>query len=296
MKCPNCQTEMGEFTGTRFCPHCGTTVQGAASVPAPAATTQPAAEAPAATISEASHEWIKDDEPSNEERKKHFRYIGGACLILVSFIMLSGNMFAVGTGIMDLLGLDSGIRYGTYYTIAHIITILPLLAMAAGLFLNQPTVTMIGAGIEAAEALIRVIANIREYEGFFSSNIIFILWGAAFVLAALACYQFDQSKLLGMGAAGAYIVGALLGKLIWNWDIIPCLLTAAAFILIGLAFDHYTPAPAAAQVRPAQPVQTAQPAQAGDSLAQVAKLKELLDRGILTQEEFDAKKRELLKL
>jgi len=44
------------------------------------------------------------------------------------------------------------------------------------------------------------------------------------------------------------------------------------------------------------PSQAAAPVEANDDVAQLEKLAELKDKGILTQEEFDAKKKEILGL
>lgn len=68
--------------------------------------------------------------------------------------------------------------------------------------------------------------------------------------------------------------------------------------LIVLVDNEYAPPEQSVQTAPAfQPQQTAAiPQQTYSSMDELKKLKELLDMGIITQEEFDLKKKQLLGL
>ena len=70
-------------------------------------------------------------------------------------------------------------------------------------------------------------------------------------------------------------------------------------MMFGAAFAQGINPMTAAQTNPAiaeQPVAAPPPMSVGDQLDAVKKLKELLDVGILTQDEFDSKKKQILGL
>lgn len=72
----------------------------------------------------------------------------------------------------------------------------------------------------------------------------------------------------------------------WGMIIQP-LLECAGAVFLGFAFSELKDKPKAAAAAP-------KPSGASDTYEKLTHLKELLDKGIITQEEFDAKKKDIL--
>lgn len=78
----------------------------------------------------------------------------------------------------------------------------------------------------------------------------------------------------------------LFGGAMWGMIIQP-LLECAGAVFLGFAFSELKDKPKAAAAAP-------KPSGASDTYEKLTHLKELLDKGIITQEEFDAKKKDIL--
>lgn len=129
---------------------------------------------------------------------------------------------------------------------------------------------------------------------------------AAFVLFGIFSFVVDETGIpdgtpRGTATGGYY--GHYSFNFAFGWYLIGILLLAVAVIavLIALGKIKNSPAsPAAAAVptpaAPPVPVPEAAPAPSAIPSDELTKLKELLDKGVITQEEFEAKKKQLLGL
>ena len=96
---------------------------------------------------------------------------------------------------------------------------------------------------------------------------------------------------MGIIAAAVRILILILYKY-WYWrltpqDVVLMLLECAGAVFLGFAFSKLKDKPKAAAVAP-------KPSGVSDIYEKLTHLKELLDKGIITQEDFDAKKRDIL--
>ena len=117
-------------------------------------------------------------------------------------------------------------------------------------------------------------------------------------MIALTTRQKKNAITIGIVSAGLIIIRGFLGGVRndYFWETVPyalnewTVLLAAAAILICVVVRN-TP-----QIKP---IKTSQPtiAQKTDNrIEELTKLKDLLDAGVITQEEFDAKKKQILEM
>lgn len=213
----------------------------------------------------------------DEKNLKIIRYLTGIILVvqfIVSAVILAGR-----------LGW-----YSWYDMLAFIVRILGILLMAVSLFIGTHSLLAIGAGMQSVGILLSII-----FENYaFSSILLFI----AYALIALTTCQEKNSITIGIVSATLFIINgfwdycvgadsfweALQYTLYDGWTV----LSAAAAIMICVVVWN-TP-----QIKP---IKTSQPtiAQKPDNcIEKLTKLKDLLDAGAITQEEFDAKKKQIL--
>jgi hypothetical protein len=181
----------------------------------------------------------------------------------------------------------------------NLLIALAYILLAVGLFICNPIISAIGCGVFLAEILIVVIQNIPYYSAI--SIVLNLLGVASLVMLLLACINRKNGKFFGIAAAAIRIVHLIIllvinsgnqyfatGRIILNY-----LLFAIGAALLGIASDSFEAKPHVAAV--ASP-STPPPIDTSDRIEKLTKLKALLDSGIITQEEFDAKKKELLGL
>lgn len=173
--------------------------------------------------------------------------------------------------------------------------------IAIAIFLSIPTIAAIGYGVLAFERLVYIVKDcvIRDLP---LRSPFHILWGILvvhFLLLLIASIKTKSSKVLGLIASILVVVAIIFIKiigsiegfsvntqayLIWGTYIINA-------ILSGIAFSNK------AEFNSNAPSQViSQRVVESSSTERLIKLKDLLDRGIITQEEFDAKKKEILNL
>ncbi len=214
-----------------------------------------------------------------------FRYIAGGCFAARTVIYL----------------IDS-FSYQNPFTFDSLSMILSFAAIAVGLFLSVPMVSAAGSALFLIYHLIRngipLFINISDN---FSS--LFIL-GTCFLripfvifalLLLITCLNRRSAKVTGIIAAAvrfipaAYVVYLFVsfGGTLWRIVLVP-LLECAGAVFLGFAFSELKDKPRAAAA--------AAPTASGvsDTYEKLTHLKELLDKGIITQEDFDAKKRDIL--
>lgn len=203
-----------------------------------------------------------------------FRYIAGGCFAA------SAIFYFVNNGLLH--------HVFNFYTIS---LVLAFAAIAVGLFLSVPMVS-------AAGSVLLLISRIVHLFRFMDSHFIWLiqlLVPAIFALLLLiTCLNRRSAKTMGIIAAAIRFILAILtiylfflfGGAMWGMIIQP-LLECAGAVFLGFAFSELKDKPKAAAAAP-------KPSGASDTYEKLTHLKELLDKGIITQEDFDAKKKDIL--
>lgn len=203
-----------------------------------------------------------------------FRYIAGGCFAA------SAIFYFVNNGLLH--------HVFNFYTIS---LVLAFAAIAVGLFLSVPMVS-------AAGSVLLLISRIVHLFRFMDSHFIWLiqlLVPAIFALLLLiTCLNRRSAKTTGIIAAAIRFILAILtiylfflfGGAMWGMIIQP-LLECAGAVFLGFAFSELKDKPKAAAAAP-------KPSGASDTYEKLTHLKELLDKGIITQEDFDAKKKDIL--
>ena len=196
-----------------------------------------------------------------------FRYGAGACFALLAILLLTKGIYFP----------------NSLYVIAYLL-------MAASFFAQIPTLGTVGSGLYI---LITVI-QIRWWYGL-EDIICDLLLIVAYVIFLIMTLKRGNAKQLSYAAAAVVVVRVTVvfitcGSYIsTGFPLVSALLLAAGFLLAGFAYANMT-------LKPQKPAVSAQQNTVVDSIQRLEKLQHLLEQGIITQEEFDAKKKQLLGL
>lgn len=181
-------------------------------------------------------------------------------------------------------------EYGlNFYRGAYLLHFLVLGIMVIGLLLNKPSVAAIGF-----LGILMPLADIWEMKGFAvrhpALGIVF------FVFLLLCCINLDNAIVWGSIASVSKLAVAILGTVggYYKWYKFEAALLMVGVLLLGLAFQKKrVPAKVMAN---ASSTSTTTAIGTETAIEKLTKLKQLLDEGIITQEEFEAKKKQLLGL
>ena len=214
----------------------------------------------------------------DEKNLKTIRYLTGM-IFAVQFIVSA----------VDLVG-DWG-WHSWYEKPALIARVLGMLLMAVSLFVGTHSLLAIGAGMQSVGILFNII-----FENDVLSSILIII---AYALIALTTRQKENAITIGIVSAALFIIRSFwfyctAENSFWNallyalngWTV----LLATAVMLTCVVVQN-TP-----QNKPAKTSQPTIAQKTENRIGELTKLKELLDTGVITQEEFDAKKKQLLNL
>lgn len=203
-----------------------------------------------------------------------FRYIAGGCFAANAIIYL--------------------IRSG--FSLSNLSLVLAFAAIAVGLFLSISMVSAAGSVLFLLSRIVHLFRLIR-----FDSSFILLIQVLAPVIFALlllvTCLNRRSAKTTGIIAAAIRFILAVLtilyflsffhfGGSMWGMIIQP-LLECAGAVFLGFAFSELKDKPKAIAAAPKVPGVT-------DTYEKLTHLKGLLDKGIITQEDFDAKKKDIL--
>lgn len=206
-----------------------------------------------------------------------FRYIAGGCFAA------SAIFYFVNNGLLH--------HVFNFYTIS---LVLAFAAIAVGLFLSVPMVSAAGSVLLLISQIVHLFRLIRFDSSFIL--LIQVLVPAIFALLLLiTCLNRRSAKTTGIIAAAIQFILAIITIYFtiyfffhFGWSrwgrIIQPLLECAGAVFLGFAFSSKPKAIAAAPKVPG----------VSDTYEKLTHLKGLLDKGIITQEEFDAKKKDIL--
>ena len=218
-----------------------------------------------------------------ENKKSNFRLASGVCYIL-------GALYGLFT------------QFSSYTWIGGILRIIALILVAVGMFLQFPLLSVIGRGIQILTRY-RVILGIKFLFQSFSmyqaiwgfSGFALMLYWVVFLLAVINIK--GKRKNLGIASGCLLLILSVLTFGRVQYIIFEGIIPAAGAVLFALAADDFpnkiSSMPA---VTPHKSSNTATSEYEGNRVERLAKLKELLDKGVISQEEFDAKKKQIMRL
>lgn len=216
----------------------------------------------------------------NEKNLKIVRYITGVlflALAITSFLYkytFSGSTYAIG------------------YAIGYIVSALGAAIMAVSMFLGMRQVFIVGAGFQAVSCLIKLLALHENIMNILSA----VLLLAGYVLAAFAIQDKKNTSKYVIVSVVLFLIGNIANqiafftdKLSIIWALKDFVSVASPILLACIVFENTPQAQTTKMVK--QPTKTAK---SNDRIEELTKLKDLLDTGVITQEEFDAKKKQIL--
>lgn len=216
----------------------------------------------------------------NEKNLKIVRYITGVlflALAITSFLYkytFSGSTYAIG------------------YAIGYIVSALGAAIMAVSMFLGMRQVFIVGAGFQAVSCLIKLLALHENIMNILSA----VLLLAGYVLAAFAIQDKKNTSKYVIVSVVLFLIGNianqiafLTDKLSIIWALKDFVSVVSPILLACIVFENIPQAQTTKMVK--QPTKTAK---SNDRIEELTKLKDLLDTGVISQEEFDAKKKQIL--
>lgn len=218
-----------------------------------------------------------------ENKKSNFRLASGVCYIL-------GALYGLFT------------QFSSYTWIGGILQIIALILVAVGMFLQFPLLSVMGSGIQILTRY-RAILGIKFLFQSFSMyqalvgfrELALMLYWVVFLLAVLNIK--GKRKNLGIASGCLLLILSILTFGRAQYIIFEGIIPAAGAVLFALAADDFpnkiSSVPA---VTPHKSSNTATSEYEGNQVERLAKLKELLDKGVISQEEFDAKKKQIMGL
>ena len=241
------------------------------------------------------------------KQKNIRRYIAAACFAGVAVISV----------ISLITIISNNISYDTVSPIFSVLNIIGCALIAVSTFASVPVLTAVGGGLALLNAVRSLISSIKlvaldfNYLSIALFNISLVAFQVVFfILIIIAGLNKKSAKVLGITAASVYGVRLLvyiIYRLI-NYGDISMGLTAwlhYLFMILGavmLGLAHYdiqsgsSQAYAAAAKRPGAQVSDAELFSGNSQLDQLGKAKMMLDAGVISKEEFDARKRDILGL
>lgn len=186
----------------------------------------------------------------------------------------------------------SGSTYAIGYAIGYIVSALGAAIMAVSMFLGMRQVFIVGAGFQAVSCLIKLLALHENIMNILSA----VLLLAGYVLAAFAIQDKKNTSKYVIVSVVLFLIGNianqiafLTDKLSIIWALKDFVSVASPILLACIVFENIPQAQTTKMVK--QPTKTAK---SNDRIEELTKLKDLLDTGVISQEEFDAKKKQIL--
>lgn len=165
---------------------------------------------------------------------------------------------------------------------SFIIVFLGTVLMAVSMFAESSSLSMIGAGVIAFGCLVNAISE--------SSSYLFILIFLACMFFILAKSPEKSSIKFGIVVIAQFLYATefVFPMRQTIFSLLKQPLSAISAVMVCFVIQN------ASKVQSAKATQTAQTANTDNRVEALTKLKELLDSGVITQEEFDAKKKQIL--
>ena len=213
----------------------------------------------------------------DDKKLKIIRYLAGAI-----FLSLALSSF-----------LCSFLYYTTGYKIRYIVSALGVM-MAVSLFSGMYQIFMVGVGFQAVSCLVRLLSSWMSTVNIISC----ILLLAGYVLIALAIQEKKNKTIYEILSIALFLIGCIASQIADYGEVSASsiafaledfALIASPILLACIVMENVPQAQTTKMVK--QPPKTAK---SDNRIEELTKLKDLLDTGVITQEEFDAKKKQIL--
>ena len=214
----------------------------------------------------------------DDKKLKIIRYLAGAI-----FLSLALSSF-----------LCSFLYYTTGYKIRYIVSALGAAMLAVSIFLGIRQIFMVGAGFQAVSCLVRLLSSWMSTVNIISC----ILLLAGYVLIALAIQEKKNKTIYEIMSIALFLIGCIASQIADYGEVSASsiafaledfALIASPILLACIVMENVPQAQTTKMVK--QPPKTAK---SDNRIEELTKLKDLLDTGVITQEEFDAKKKQIL--
>lgn len=247
---------------------------------------------------------------------KLLRYIAAGIALAIFLLSLGSrgsiiSLYSMSMSNMIFYLLDSftdfPVRYPNFIiSFFNILAAIALLTLSIGLFLDKNKGVFIALAVSCGAEFLLLICRLFVFPG--SVYTFFAAWSCAFFLLLLLSFIFKGKKSLYLGlCAGITILtgtalkyyfiasGTILtsaprsGRLLWT--VIGAIAYTILAVAFGLIYSQQNPVERPLPQKSVKPETTTE-----SRIESLTNLKELLDTGIITQEEFDAKKQQILEL
>ena len=219
----------------------------------------------------------------DDKKLKIIRYLAGAIFLALALTSFFNSFFF----------------HSTSYKIEYIVSALGAVMMAMSLFSGKHQIFMVGVGFQAVSCLIKLLFSQMGAPAQNIVNIIScVLLLAGYVLIALAIQEKKNKPKYEILSVVLFLIGcianqiALYGKITVDniaFALENFVLMASPVLLACVVLENVPQAQTTKTVK--QPPKTAK---SDNRIEELTKLKDLLDTGVITQEEFDAKKKQIL--
>ena len=230
----------------------------------------------------------------NEKDLKIIRYLAGAiflALALSSFLYIYPFLFASASSAYTAYSSTSVIR--------DIVSAIGAVMMAVSMLLGMRQVFMVGAGFQAVSCLVKLLFSRIGTPAQDTVNIIScVLLLAGYVFIALAIQEKKNKTIYEILSIALFLIGCIASQIADYGEVSASsiafaledfALIAGPILLACIVFENVPQAQTTKTVK--QPPKTAK---SDNRIEELTKLKDLLDTGVITQEEFDAKKKQIL--
>lgn len=223
----------------------------------------------------------------NEKDLRIIRYLAGAiflALALISFLYTYPVLFASAS--------SAYAAYSSTYVIGYIVSAVGAIMIAVSMFLGIRQVFMAGAGFQAVSCLINALNSPKNIVNIFSLVLLLL----SYALIAFAVQDKKNASKYEIVCVVLFLVGSIGNQIAFVRDTVSIIGALKNFVSIAspillacIVFENTPQAQTTKMVK--QPAKTAK---SNDRIEELTKLKDLLDTGVITQEEFDAKKKQIL--
>lgn len=226
--------------------------------------------------------------------RKKANLVAGILFSVYALLSLRGTFMAFIYSFDDLI--DYFNFYRIFYFLSNAIGLIALILVPVAFFIKKDNLKCLGFALFCARYIIGLLYN-SFFLSFFGSLLLTVLNVLPFVLLTIALFK--HSKKLCF-AAGAACVVCFIGRIflrifgpITFHTVLLMLIMAVACIITGYTINE-------SSIGATNKVNTKKELQKHtnptDTIERLTKLKALLDSGLISQEEFDAKKNQLMGL
>ncbi len=227
-----------------------------------------------------------------EKKNNNFRYVAGACFVIEVLDIIISNIVAG----------------NTLFNPWTLVLIVGYALIAASMFASVDILTSVGGGFLAADAIQSLITVIKislylwdyirdDFLSFSFQVTSLFIWAVVCILFVVIGLNRKNAKTISIVAAALLVVKFLLTTLSNSFhlnftNILFNTIPIIGTIMIGLVLNIDDVKTSSGKTASSNSINLTTPAE--NQIDRLTKLKDLLDNGVISQEEFDAKKKQIL--